>query len=199
MMKINLMHKNITSTAEVNLDNVDDFISFLNAFKKKPVKVINDPNPLMCYSGDRRVLPGTNTDLIVQEWDWETGRLKNPEFVDLSYDLSGYRVYNLTPHDIFYQNQDTGEIIKLQPCGIYPRIYRKVNPQAVGKDGLFYLEDSAIVNVPTPYRDVKFIVSRMVFDILPDRLDLIAPNTLMKISKNGLTIVPGFIAREGVI
>lgn len=192
-----------TNVDEKNIENLKDYIKLVSGNKEtkivKNVTVLSDPNPIISYVNDKRVKPGTDIYLNVIEKDWST-LLEEQNGVDLEYDINGYRMINLCDHDIGYKNPSTGEVIVLKPSGVHARLFTALGENPFGRGGTFKEElYMNVLNVPTPFHDIKFIVSRMVYDVLPDRVDIVAPNSFTKAKNGSVVTVDNFVARSGVI
>lgn len=106
-----------------------------------------------------------------------------------------FGVVNCTKHPVVIR-ANNGEVIALPPIGINTRIgfsYDEID----GNPFVFESKDG-VVNCPRQQRGLLFIVSRIVFDALPERYDFIVPNTILanRDEKGNVNAVPNFVVHR---
>lgn len=100
-----------------------------------------------------------------------------------SYKLyPGTTIINLTPHHVnIYIDKD--EIITIKTKGLHKAVRCLSLTKCIGKIAnidLTRTELGEVYNLPNEKKDVYYIVSRMVFDIIKDRKDLLVPNDVVR-------------------
>lgn len=109
--------------------------------------------------------------------------------------IGNYHLINCTSHVITVKTED--KEYNIGPSTLVCRIKFDHIESKIDKElPLFTEEKGAAFNVPAPKPNVLYIVSRIVYDYMPERTDFICPNT-MRAEKvdNKVNCVPGFITR----
>ena len=103
-------------------------------------------------------------------------------------------IANMTPHAITVENNGTSKVY--EPSGTIARVEMK--SETVGLIDGFPIVKNKVVghNVPEQQDSTYYIVSAMVLGLLPERKDLLAPNTgQAKRNESGhIVSVPGFVS-----
>lgn len=174
-VSINISYNNIKSEIkEVTSENIDSVIEFTEKLSGKGIE-INDPNPQMCYVNGVRVIPGTDIKLrytSVDLNDWKN----DPDKVVIPYEIEGRTLINCTPHPITLREIGCGRVQQLLNSSCCPRLFTELEKSDSPK--MFYKQLAVNCQLPEPMPNTWFIVSKVIFDAFPERLDLICPNSL---------------------
>lgn len=115
----------------------------------------------------------------------------------VGYEFGRFTLVNCTKHPVTLLTKE-GDVITLPSSGINTRIIFNFE-EVDEKDCLFAKERKmSMTECPKPQPFHLFIVSRIVYDACPDRLDFIVPNTVQAQRDNGSVVsVSNFIVRDG--
>lgn len=199
-MLAKIKFNSILTEININKENTSDFIAYIKKIGNKPEvqvkELLNDPNPIMCYIGDQRVIPGTETPLNVVTYTLDELQTKDPSAIMVEYDLEGKRFINCTPHDVVFHYNKTGEVIVMKPSSNPIRVYTELERDA-DDDNIYNKQKKVRVELPAPVDNVVYVVSQVVFGMLPERSDIVYPNTIHAVrDDNGRVIgVHSFIQR----
>lgn len=97
------------------------------------------------------------------------------------------RIVNLTPHEINILDNKGELLMSIPPEGKVARIKANtVQTVKITTDPPIPLSETVFgkpVNVPNPTHNTIFVVSRMIVAALPDRVDLLFPNEIVRNDK----------------
>lgn len=199
-MKAKIKFNSLISEIEITKENTLDFIEYIKKISHKPEvkvqKLLNDPNPIMCYVGNKRVIPGTDIPLEVETYPLNDLLDKSSSAVIFETELEGYRFINLTPHNVvFFYNKRNEKIImnpSADPIRVYTEFEKDTNDLSI-----FNKQKKMRVQLPEPVEGVVYVVSQVVWTLLPERKDLVYPNSVHAVrDDNGNVIgVHAFIER----
>lgn len=98
-----------------------------------------------------------------------------------------YTFINLTPHDVHVRNT-SGEIITFPRSGTIARCAENiVTDGRIDGFNIYHKEYGDVIDLPDEQPDTLYIVSYMILQRLPDRVDLFAPGLLLR-DDNGVII-----------
>lgn len=92
-------------------------------------------------------------------------------------------IVNLTPHNIRILSSDKiTEIINVPPSGIIARVTVTRTQAGVIAPGIpiFVSQYGDVTGVPTPTTKIVYLVSAMVRQALPNRMDVLSPGELVR-------------------
>ncbi len=199
-MKASINYNNLKTNMDITPENVEDFISYVKLMKNKNktyVKsVINDPNPIMCYSGEQRVIPCTDIPYNVTTYNLEEFQNENEGSIIMEYELEGKRFINCTPHDIVFHYLKRNEVIVMKPSSTLVRVYTEFE-RGTNDTHIYNKQKSVSIDIPAPEEGIVYIVSQVVFNLLPERTDLVFPNSLHAVrdADNRVIGVHAFVER----
>lgn len=112
------------------------------------------------------------------------------------FDFGRFILVNCTKHPItIYEN---GNVTTIGPSGINTRI--KVGYDSVNENDCPFVAETklGVIDAPAMEKNYLFIVSRIVFDAVPERYDFISPNniTARRDEKGDVSAVANFIVHE---
>lgn len=115
----------------------------------------------------------------------------------VGYEFGRFTLVNCTKHPVTILTKE-GDVITLPSSGINTRIV--FNFEEVKEEDCHFAKERKMSVTecpePTPYH--LFIVSRIVFDAIPERTDFIVPNTVQAQRDGGSVVsVSNFIVRDG--
>ena len=115
----------------------------------------------------------------------------------IGYEFGRFTLVNCTKHPVTLLTKE-GDIVSLPSSGINTRII--FNFEEVEEKGCLFAKERklSMTECPEPQPGHLFIVSRIVYDACPDRLDFIVPNTVQAQRDGGSVVsVSNFIVRDG--
>ena len=199
-MIASIKFNSLVSEININKDNIKDFIDYIKIISNKPIikekPMMNDPNPIMCYIGDQRVIPGTEVPFNVNTYNLNDFQNNNPESAIIEYDLEGKRFINCTPHDVVFHYKKNGEVIVMKPSSTLIRVYTEFE-RSTNDDHIYNKQKKVTIDLPEPTEGIIYIVSQVVFSMLPERKDLVFPNSLHAVrdDNNKVIGVHSFVER----
>lgn len=198
-MKAKIKFNSLVSEINITKDNMNDFIDYIKKISHKPEvrvqRLLNDPNPIMCYIGDQRVLPGTEVPLNINTFTIKDLQEDSNSYI-VEYEIEGKRFFNFTPHDVVFYYNKRNEKIVMKPCSNTPRVYTEFEKDTNSLD-IFNKQKKVNVEAPEPIEGVYYIVSQVIYSLLPERKDFIYPNSVHAVrDDNGNVVgVHSFIQR----
>lgn len=106
------------------------------------------------------------------------------------------KLVNTTPHQIVVDN---GENKKIYPKSEHEEIRLDFETVSIGALDGFEINKKILKgsNLPEERKDIVLIVSTMVLDAYPERMDLVAPDTdrAARNEKGWVISVPGFVRK----
>lgn len=114
----------------------------------------------------------------------------------VGYEFGRFTLVNCTKHPVTILTKD-GDVVTLPSSGINTRIV--FNFEEVEEEGCQFAKERKmnVIECPKSHPYHLFIVSRIVFDAIPERLDFIVPNTVQAQREGGQVVsVSNFIVRD---
>lgn len=132
----------------------------------------------------------SNVDL--RKMEYYDGVLREVPFGKIS-------LVNCTSHPVLFQGSD-GIVESIDSSGCITRVEYEHNlGNTIDYNGINLVNEliTGVINIPQPKENTLYIVSRIVYDTLYDREDLICPNSIKasRTDSGSVAYVPSFISR----
>lgn len=112
------------------------------------------------------------------------------------------RIVNCTPHPVCFVSADGTETETFPPSGRVPRVEETARPSAaapdIGYPTVAVAAPDGVSGLPEPGNGVWLLVSRMVFDAAPGRVDLLVPHDVVRDDDGRVVGCRSFLVRRPV-